>query len=229
MLKTFTTRSLAAPAAAAALLGASGLAHAGIVTATVTADNHYSIYGTIGGSFVKIGGNETGAAGSPGQYNWSKAETYTFDTSDPIYIAAWSDDAVAQGLLAEIDIEGLGTVYSGDFRWEVFATGIDLDTGAPHPLANDVAAQIALADANEWWGTPYVGEANASGTLPWSKIAGISDDAQWMWNLKGSGDALRGGKNHDEYLIFRLAAAVPAPASGVLLAGAGLAMCRRRR
>lgn len=229
MLKTLTSRSFAPAAPVAALLAASGFANAGIVTATVTADNHYSIYGTIGGNFVKIGGNETGAGGAPGSYNWSMAESYTFDTSDPIYIAAWSDDATAQGLLAELEIEGLGTVYSGDFRWEVFATGIDLDTGAPHPLANDVAAQIALADANSWWGTPYVGETNASGTLPWSTIAGISDDAQWMWNLKGSGDALRGGKNHDEYLIFRIAAAVPAPASGVVLAGAGLAMVRRRR
>ncbi|MGP1309693.1 MAG: hypothetical protein ACTS27_05795 [Phycisphaerales bacterium] len=212
---------------AAALLAASG-ASAGIVTATVTADNHYSIYSTVGGSFVKVGGNETGAAGAPGRYNWSMAESYTFDASGPLYIAAWSDDATAQGLLAQIDAGDLGTIYSGDYRWQVFATGIDLDTGAPHPLAADVAAQIALADANDWWADPYVGETNASGTLPWAKIAGISDDANWMWNATDGGDALRGGKNHDEYLIFRLAA-IPAPASGVVLAGAGLVLARRRR
>ncbi len=224
MLKTTTSRLLAL-ASFAALAGA---ASAGVITAKATADNHYSIYATVGGEFVKVGGNETGAAGAPGRYNWSMAESYTFDTSGPIYIAAWSDDAVAQGLLAEINAGDYGTIYSGDARWQVFATGIDLDTGAAHPLATDVAFQIALADANSWWDTPYVGETNASGTLPWAKIADISDDANWMWNATDGGDALRGGKNHDEYLIFRLAA-IPAPASGLVIAGAGLALARRRR
>lgn len=226
MPKTIANRSFAA--LAVALCGACGVAHAGVIHATITADNHYAVYGTVGGSFVKIGGNETGAAGAPGRYNWSMAESYTFDTSGPLYIAAWSDNAVAQGLLAQIDAGGLGMIYSGDSRWEVFATGIDLNTGAPHPLATDVASQIALADSNNWWGDPYVGENNGVGTLPWSKIAGISEDARWMWNSTDGGDALRGGKNHDEYLIFRLAA-IPAPASGIVLAGAGLALARRRR
>lgn len=228
MRKTFA-RSIVRPAAALAFAAGASAAHAGIVNATVTADNHYAIYGTVGGSFVKVGGNETGAGGAPGSYNWSMAESYTFDASGPVYIAAWSDDQVAQGLLAQLTFGDLGDVYSGDARWQVFATGIDLDTGAPHPFASDVAQQIALADANDWWGNPYVGDTNASGTLPWSKIAGISDEARWMWNSTDGGDALRGGKNHDEYLIFRFAAAVPGPASGVVLAGAGLAMTRRRR
>src|SRR5690606_30045897 len=122
----------------------------------------------------------------------------------------------------------LGTIYTGDARWQVFATGIDLDTGAPHPLAADVAPQIAMADANSWWADPYVGETNDSGTLPWSNIASIADAARWTWNSTTGGDALRGGADHDEYLIFRLAA-IPAPASGVVLAGASLALCRRRR
>ncbi len=224
MLKTITSRSFAI----ASLAALAGAANAGVITAKATADNHYSIYATVGGEFVKVGGNETGAAGAPGRYNWSMAEAFTFDTSDPIYIAAWSDDATAQGLLAEIDAGDLGTIYSGDARWQVFATGIDLDTGAPHPLATDVAAQIAMADANSWWDSPFVGEYNGQGTLPWAKIADISEDARWMWNATDGGDALRGGKNHDEYLIFRLAA-IPAPASGLVIAGAGLALARRRR
>jgi hypothetical protein len=224
MLKTITSRSLAI-ASFAALAGA---ANAGVITAKVTADNHYSLYATVGGELVKVGGNETGASGAPGRYNWSMAETFTFDTTGPVYIAAWSDDAVAQGLLAEINAGEYGTIYSGDPRWQVFATGIDLDTGAPHPFASDVATQIALADANSWWDTPFVGDSNGAGTLPWAKIADISEDAMWMWNATDGGDALRGGKNHDEYLIFRLAA-IPTPASGLVLAGAGLALARRRR
>lgn len=209
-----------------ALLAATG-ASAGIVTATVTADNHYSIYATIDGVFTKVGGNETDTVGAPGAYNWSMAETFTFNASGPIYIAAWSDDATAQGLLAQLQTDA-GMIFSGDYRWEVFATGIDLDTGAPHPLATDVAAQIALADANSWWAAPYVGDTNVSGTLPWSKIADIADEARWMWNSVDGSDALTIGRNHDEYLIFRMAA-IPAPATGLALAGAGLVMSRRRR
>ena len=74
-------------------------------TATFTADNHYAIYGEYDGTLELIGSNESGASGSPGAYNWSLAETFTFDTPDTVYIAAWSDDRVAQGLLGQLTVD----------------------------------------------------------------------------------------------------------------------------
>lgn len=205
-------------------------ANASVITATFTADNHYSIYNTLtGGGIGYVGGNETGAAGSVGQYNWSRAETFTFETAGVVYIAAWSDKSVAQGLVGQLS-NGIETIYSGDARWQVFATGISRNTGDPHPLAAEIASQVALADANNLWGTPFVGGQNLASTAPWGKIPEIQTDARWMWNqIAGVANPLQGGANHDEYLIFRIDAAVPAPGAAAVLASVGLVGLRRRR
>lgn len=221
------TRSLTLAAGFAVL--ATG-AQASVITATFTADNHYTIYNTLaGGSIGYVGGNETGAAGSQGAYNWSYAETFTFETSGVVYIAAWSDKSVAQGLVGQLT-NSLETIYSGDARWQVFATGISRNTGDAHPLASEIAAQVALADSGNLWSTPFVGGQNLASTTPWRKIAAIDTEARWMWNqVAGVGNPLLGGANHDEYLIFRIDAAIPAPGAAAVLASVGLVGLRRRR
>jgi len=218
------TRITACCAITALVAGAS-VAHAEMVTATITADNHYSLY-TDSDGMVLLGGNETGVGGAPGTYNWSEAETYIFEAGQTIYIAAWSDDSVAQGLLADITV-GANTLHSGNPAWEVYSTGLNRDDGDPHPTAVEISGHVAAADLALAWEVPFVGSGN--GLAPWGTIAGIGADPKWMWRaLASGGDPLQGGADHGEYLIFRTV--VPTPGS-LALAGLGgvVTLGRRRR
>lgn len=204
-------------------------ATAATVTATITADNHYALYtGAQDGSLLAtVGGNELGSGGAPGRYNWSRAETFLFTTDQPfVYLAAWSDDRVAQGALAELTIDDL-TLLSGDAQWTVFATGINRDDNDPYPAEAEMAVQIARANAAGWDPVDVGGE---NGVAPWGTISEISPSARWMWlGAPDRPNAFGPGYDHDEYLIFR--AAVPEPSSLVLLIVGGIVSARavRRR
>jgi hypothetical protein len=211
---------------AALFLIATPSAHAELVTTTITCDNHYAIFTREGSTFSSIGGNETGFAGNPGTFNWSIAETWSFEATEQIYIAAWSDNSVAQGLLAQFSSPSLGTLLTGDPRWSVYATNTDRNTGAPHPLVSEIEAHIAAADGLSAWEPTYVGESN--GVAPWGVIAGITTDARWIWrNTPGVADPLRPGSGAGEMLIFTVNIPAP-PAFAASLVGL-LAMGRRRR
>lgn len=213
--------------AIAALVACTGSAIAGPVNVSITADNHYSIYSRAGSDFTHIGANEPGPDGAPGTYNWSQAETWNFDAEGYLYIASWSDNSVAQGLLAEITTL-TETILSGDPRWEVMSTGLDLGDWDAAPTPGDIAAWVFDADANGLWETPHVGGTN--GIEPWSTIAGISVDARWMWRGSQSvADPLQGGADHGELLIFRIPVSVPAPGPLALAGLGGLMLARRRR
>lgn len=224
-MKTVVASMVAATAVGGFVLGA----NAGLFTGSITADNHYALYSSSGGVFSFHGGNELGPSGDPGAYNWSAAESYSFDAGDYLYIAAWSDDAVAQGVLADFQSDTLGTLLSGDSRWQVFGTSTNRGDGDPHPDAADIAGHVLFADSNSLWETPFVGGDN--GVTPWDSIAGISEDAHWMWHdSPGDPDPLTGGSAGAEMLIFRVA--VPAPSSMGFFAIAGFGGCvigRRRR
>ncbi len=201
-------------------------ANAGMISGYITADNHYALYtGSPDGSAVSFwGANESGAGGAPGAYNWSKAESYSVTSPHPyIYIAAWSDDSVAQGLLADLLLDS-EHVLSGDPSWQVFATGIDLDDGAPPPAIGTMMTQIALANSTGWE-TPYVGVANGGG--PWGAVANVDTAAKWMWYSQTGANTLQPGGNYDEFLIFRRA--IPEPSTLSLLAVGILALVRRWR
>lgn len=201
-------------------------AHADLVTATITADNHYAIYNVSGNTIGYINGNETGYNGSPGTYNWSEAESWEFETDGVLYIAAWSDDATAQGLLAQLNIGG-EQLNSGHSRWEVIATDQNLNDGDAHPTALTISGYVANADANNLWEAPFIGGKN--GVQPWGTIAGITPDANWMWKtIDGDEDPLNGGSGAAELLIFRISA-VPTPGAAALVGLGGLMITRRRR
>ncbi|MCG3122207.1 MAG: hypothetical protein GIKADHBN_00588 [Phycisphaerales bacterium] len=200
-------------------------ASAATVNAVVTADNHYALYSSTGSTFFYHGGNELGAGGSPGTYNWSQAESYTFNAGDYLYIAAWSDDSVAQGVLANIWVDG-NPLHSGDPAWQVYASGLVRGDGDPHPDASEVGGHVATATTNNLWEAPHVGGAN--GLSPWGTIAGINGDARWMWYATpGDDDPLQGGSGAGELLIFRTE--VPAPGAAALAGLGGLLIGRRRR
>ncbi len=206
-------------------VGAAGYARAGVVEATITADNHYAMYSSTGASFFYHGGNELGAGGSPGTYNWSMPESYSFNAGDFVYIAAWSDDSVAQGVLANIWVDG-SPLHSGNAAWEVYKTDVNRGDGDAHPLASEIAAHVSLADTNSLWTTPFVGGANGIG--PWGAVAGIDGDAKWMWYATaGDDDPLQGGSGAGEMLIFRTS--VPAPGAAGIAALGGIVIFRRRR
>jgi hypothetical protein len=207
-------------------------ASASTIDAIITADNHYAFYtGNMSGSTVNFhGAGETGYSGSPGTYNWSMAETYQVTTSDDvIYVAAWSDDACAQGLLASFNVDG-HSLLSGDPVWQVFATYENLNDGDPPPTVANLSHYIGVANNTSGWETIAVGGLN--GDAPWGTVDGISPNAHWMWGQDkvGNPSPFDPGADHGEYLIFRTT--VPEPATMALLALSALSLmsgARRRR
>ena len=168
--------------------------------------------------------------------------SYSISTTDQyLYIAAWSDDGTQQGLLHDFAMNS-NAVWSGNPAWQVYATGIDLDTQSPGPALTQLSAQIAIANSaaggagtSVTWVTPAVGGIN-NGTFPtsnsWPTQASIATNANWTWYDSGNQTSLqppfRTGFNHQEYLIFRTPI-VPEPASMALLSFASLLVFSRRR
>ncbi len=221
-------KNLALAVAAFTVLCAAGAARAG-VTATLTADNHYALYTGNGWNDITfIGRNELGAGGGPGTYNWSMAETWNFTPGAYIYVAVWSDDAVAQGWLGQFVFDGGPTLFSSSAGWEYVATDINLGDGDPAPSVLEIGGWVSLADTGMLWDTPFVGGAN--GVAPWGAISGVSNNANWTWgNPSERSNPLIGGDNFEEYQIFRIPTGVPSPGGAVLaLAGLGVIGVRRR-
>lgn len=213
---------------AGALILAAGAANAAVVVGTVTADNHYALYSQNGGNVNFVGRNEVGIEGDPGTYNWSLPETWTFETDGPIYLAAWSDDFFAQGLLGQFAVAGGPTILSGDAGWQVYRTGLDRDTGDPAPAGAEMQSLINFATSNNLWNAPTVGDPNVAATLPWHQIPGITPNARWMWADTPQGqDPFEPGNDWQEYLIFCYN--IPSPGAIALAGMGGLMMARRRR
>lgn len=144
-----------------------------VVNVTITSDNAY-VYGF---------GDVNGIIDYhyPGVCNYLAHEIYSPNTGPEtytiagnlsgkyIYIAAWSDEAVYQGTIAQFS-DGNTTVVTTPtlpnpyVHWEVYATGIDLDphSSDPEPIApyyiprrnsnapslSEINQQIAIANAN---------------------------------------------------------------------------------
>ena len=210
--------------------GAAANLQAALMDFTITADNHYAIYNTVPGIIPSttlefVGMNELGPWGDPGDYNWSLPEHWEFtNLTGQVYIAAWSDDNVAQALLAQVYADS-SALHSGNAAWEVYPTGLDLDDFDVRPTEAQMAGYIGTADAGNLWETPFVGGIN--GTGPWGVIPGVTTDARWTWwNRPGDPNPLDGGTGDGEFIIFRLT--VPTPGS-IALAGVGAAFLARRR
>ncbi|MEZ6120661.1 MAG: PEP-CTERM sorting domain-containing protein [Pirellulaceae bacterium] len=208
-------------------------------TMHITVDNQYAAYK----------GNATSTSSLIGSdKDWTTVETYT-GTIDPnsefLYVATASDHRGLQGFFADFhnDTKGI-SILTGDPVWQVFPAGAylqQIDTSWPStwprllmPTQTQVDQAIAYADANNLWLTPATGPGYNSGYNPWGRtFSPISSNADFIWHDNGLNNSSRApfeGFNHDEFLVFRVAA-VPEPSSGVLtLMGlAPLVMVFRRR
>lgn len=228
-----TTLLLRASLLAASLATTSAMANDWSMS--LTCDNQFNLYfGTPTATNYHAGGGN----------NWNV--TYNFNAtgranSDYIYIATASDQNVAQGLIGEFTNTTLNrTTLTGDSEWEVFPAGrylTELGFSAPWPASvlptnAQVDAAIAYAEANGLWlSTSTTPGNNHNGASPWGTRPGISQDAKWIWHAAAGGpaDVLRGGYNHEEFLVFRLAGAVPTPGALALLGLAAIPASRRKR
>ena len=207
---------------------ASSLAQADTINAVITADNHYAFFSGSSASMTAHGGNELGPGGAPGSYNWSEAETFTFNTSEGyLYIAAWSDDSIAQGLLADLLING-NDYSSGNAAWQVYRTNDNRGDNDPYPTTGQMETYVGFADANNLWEAPAVGNLNGL-QAPWSTVPGINmGTARWMWvDNPNQSNPFEPGSGYGEMLIFRIA--VPTPGAAALLGLGVLGVSRRRR
>ncbi|MBL8746924.1 MAG: hypothetical protein JNK58_11275 [Phycisphaerae bacterium] len=198
----------------------------------MTVDNQFDCYfGTpFSTNFLAGSGN-----------NWSN--TYTFNAlgrlpTDYLYVATSSDQNVAQGMIGTFANTTTNmTTDTGDLVWEVFPAGqylqqMGLGNGPWPPSLQPTQAQVDIAinyaETNGLWVTPVAGGFN--GVAPWGTRPGISNNARWIWHsANGDPDPTSPGFNHDEFLVFRIAGAVPAPGAVSLLSLAAVGLMRRSR
>ncbi len=222
------TKSLRAGAAAIALAAASTSASAvHTVSGHIVCDNFYQVYsGTTsvwfeggGGGFCPLGVSPAPAVHTAvinGPLTPQSLHLSIPDLHHYIYIVAWSDDGVQQGLLLDLNING-ERVTSNSPCWEVFATGDNRDVAVQAPTMNEVFAQIGAAESasgglgsSVGWVRVTTGGCN-NGTFPplnpWGSLAPISPGLSWIWYNSGQQagpDApFYPGFDHREYLIFR--------------------------
>jgi hypothetical protein len=158
---------------------------------------------------------------------WPGAQVVNVTSKDRfLYLACWSDDVAAQGLLHDFTISsefGQLRAFSGSPLWKVAPADANL-TGCSSPsdtfIAGAMAVRIPYAvfvDVAVGCANPPPGE-NCYGR--WGPVAAISGSARWMWfdsHLQTSPNApFEPGFNHREFLIFRLdlQSQLPVPVRG---------------
>ena len=208
----------------ALLLAVSRGARAADVEGAVVCDNYHFVFsGSVDGrSLTPHGRVEVGPQTVPVAYSFQKSD------DDYLYIAAWSDRSIEQGLLHGFTLDGLPRYSAEDNKsaWEVCASGFRKETPVVNPIKDlDLASWIrecnAGATPSGGWVKPgaqpgvlAIGVAN-DGTFPedapWctgSPCVGIPHGAQWTWYDSGECDGAQApfvpGCDHYETLIFRL-------------------------
>jgi len=189
----------------------------GPVDVVITADNAYSFgYGTSTNITHFTQGQRAQTAGQIFNCPIGEGpEVYTIPEADApdgayLYIVTWDDLSVTQGVLGQFTRDQ-GTIYTGDTRFEVCATGIDYSTGTDAlvgPSQSIIDTEIAKCNTgtgaptttSKGWvntagavttgatGVLAVGEMNddQAGTFPitcqpTATTKGIVSTSQWMW------------------------------------------------
>lgn len=186
------------------------------IEVVITADNAYAFaYGTDDSISKYYGGVEAVTAGQI--FNCGEGpETYVIPYAETIgttqlYIIAWADSAVTQGVLARFRRKGGGggfgeDVFTGTKGWQVCATGFDYQPGnGGPPLAqindfigkcnegkldpnttsvgwvDDIGTQYGAVAFGEDNTTPYEGGPKAGNEFPLVCQAVMPNEAHWMW------------------------------------------------
>ncbi len=190
------------------------------VNVVITADNAYSFgYGDVSGISHYTQGTRAQSAGQI--FNCGEGpESYVVPAADAppsayLYIVTWDDLSVTQGVLGQFLRVGGAPLYTGDPKFEVCATGIDLSSSATGPTQAEVNTQIGICNSGKGdhgltsggWvnsagavtpnavGSLAIGEANdpvAGGTFPPTCPTGdvpapgtIDTASHWMWYQPG--------------------------------------------
>jgi hypothetical protein len=194
-------------------------AGADLVTATLTADNHYGLYyGDGQGNVTFVGRNELGTPGTPGDYNWSLPEQWKFNVTpgEYIYVAAWNETQW-KALIGQFVLPST-TILTDSTNWQVYrvtpSPPLTVDGYDPAPTPSEMFQYIGNANTAGWGS---ITDSQSQGSYPWGVIIpGIDSNAKWIWGSAMYGD------NDSEYQIFRTQVpAVPIPAA-VWLLGSGL-------
>lgn len=216
-------RPLLTASAIAGLIALSSSASADTLEYAITADNAYAIYlGTSTSASLLVASAQNVTAGDIASAESGFAALFGPTNDQFLYVVAYGDRVVAQGLLAEFVVERLAqkflyTVRGSEPAWRVFATAQTLAEDAPPPTAAQVSQQIAIANAQAGgagtsgtWKPVFVGPKNDAGAQAYGlvpSIAGIDAGSEWIWyqsgNCPGAQDPFQ-GCDHGEYLLFRI-------------------------
>ena len=146
---------------------------------------------------------------------WPGAQVVNVSSTDRfLYLACWSDDIAAQGLLHDFTISspfGQLQAFSGNPLWKVAPADANI-TGCSSPSEDMIAGGMAIRIPYAVFVDVAVGCANPPPGQDcygrWGPVAAISGSARWMWfdsHLQTSPNApFEPGFNHREFLIFRL-------------------------
>jgi len=195
----------------------------------ITVDNQFDVY--FGTPTATTGAVVGGGTDWPTEYHYTAIGRLP---TDYLYVATASDQYVAQGFIGTFSNVTLGkTTNTGDDVWEVFPAGAHEETNpywpSPWPTSlmptqAQVDTAILFAQTHGLWVTPVGAPGydndpatpTAPYTYPWgsASYAHIPADADWIWHqsatvYSGARPSPLEGYNHDEFLVFRVAGAIP--------------------
>jgi hypothetical protein len=179
-----------------------GRVEAYTITGDLNCDNQVMVFtaATEGvGMVVNYAGVSKCFSATPAVVSFSTTDRY-------LYLACWSDDGIAQGLLHDLAVDAV-PVYSGDPQWTVAPT----DSNVSPCISNSpqIGATLASRIPTSLFVAPAVGCAN-TGTCygVWGQMATIATTSRWTWynsgGQSGPNAPFQPGFNHRELLIFRL-------------------------